>query len=423
MSDKWIDYSAHTPICIKISSSEKVHIEHMQLKTQIEVLFPLNYDIGVARKWGDWILECREDRIYLYICNGNRPDDSIRIVFDDIQTGLQILEVNNPDKKYEFSEVRKVELSSKGALISASDTAIQGYEHKAEKRHSGGNDMQQSVIEVIAVSEHEKRMADQEQRMLELNKKLSDCQTENQKLRHLLGLRFRDIHDTLSHDNIELDEELRTTMAELNGREDENRKIQNNIDELKKKIEEIKEENTIKEKEEDKQRRNLEQAEEALRGVTEAVEMTASKAASRRDELQGLADRYELDKDTLLLLEDGTSLEKNSVSVTIDSVTLAIEAAEKRIQVIIQKLIREVTDAKSTYGDMVSYYAELERIQAGLKEEGYVSISSFTEKIQDMNAQGKDLMSAYDKLLRGITRDVEALQDKIDKRRKPGAYD
>ena len=79
----------------------------------------------------------------------------------------------------------------------------------------------------------------------------------------------------------------------------------------------------------------------------------------------------------------------------------------------VKRLIEAVDDAKSTYAEMVAYCAELERIQNGMKDDGYVDIVSFTQKIQGMNTQGRELMNQYDELLKNITADVEALQEKI----------
>lgn len=86
----------------------------------------------------------------------------------------------------------------------------------------------------------------------------------------------------------------------------------------------------------------------------------------------------------------------------------------------VERLIAAINDARSTYAEMIAYYAELERIQNGIKDEGYVDIVSFSQKLQGMNTQGRKLMNLYDELLRNITADVEALQKKIEMKRKAG---
>lgn len=86
----------------------------------------------------------------------------------------------------------------------------------------------------------------------------------------------------------------------------------------------------------------------------------------------------------------------------------------------LERLINEVEDAKNTYADLMSYYEELKRIEVGMKDEGYVDIRSFTDSIQDMNVQAKNLMASYDKVLKEIATDVEALQSKIKEKRELG---
>ncbi len=86
----------------------------------------------------------------------------------------------------------------------------------------------------------------------------------------------------------------------------------------------------------------------------------------------------------------------------------------------IERLIKEVNTAKETYEEMVAYYSEYQRIQDGIKEEGYVDMESFHKKVDSMNNTGERLMAEYDSLLKNLINDIEALQAKIEKRRKPG---
>lgn len=86
----------------------------------------------------------------------------------------------------------------------------------------------------------------------------------------------------------------------------------------------------------------------------------------------------------------------------------------------VERLIQEISTARETYEEMVAYYSEFQRIQDGIKEEGYVDMESFHKKIDSMNRTGENLMLEYDSLLKNLISDIEALQDKIEKRRKPG---
>lgn len=86
----------------------------------------------------------------------------------------------------------------------------------------------------------------------------------------------------------------------------------------------------------------------------------------------------------------------------------------------IEKLINNVNTARDTYEEMVAYYSELQRIQEGIKEEGFVDIESFSNRLHTMNDSGKKIMDQYDSILKKLTSDIEALQAKIETRRKAG---
>lgn len=83
-------------------------------------------------------------------------------------------------------------------------------------------------------------------------------------------------------------------------------------------------------------------------------------------------------------------------------------------------LLREATAARESYQEMVAYYAELERIQNGMRAEGFVDMASFTQAVAEMNQQGAALMTDYDRILRNVLTDVETLQRKVDARRRAG---
>lgn len=86
----------------------------------------------------------------------------------------------------------------------------------------------------------------------------------------------------------------------------------------------------------------------------------------------------------------------------------------------IEMLASNVTIARNTYEEMLAYYSELQRIQEGIREEGFVDIESFTSRLQTMNATGEEIMDQYDTILKNLTSDIEALQAKIETRRKAG---
>jgi chromosome segregation ATPase len=99
----------------------------------------------------------------------------------------------------------------------------------------------------------------------------------------------------------------------------------------------------------------------------------------------------------------------------------AIHLKTEELEPDMDMLITSVNTAKDTYEEMIAYYSELQKIQEGIQEEGFVDIKSFTEKLQTMNDSGKAIMTQYDSMLKNLTADMESLQAKIEARRKAGA--
>lgn len=83
-------------------------------------------------------------------------------------------------------------------------------------------------------------------------------------------------------------------------------------------------------------------------------------------------------------------------------------------------LLQAVAAARDSYQELVAYYAGLERIQKGMEAEGFVNMASFAQAIAERNRQGAALMADYDRILGNVLTDVEALQRKVDARRRAG---
>lgn len=85
-----------------------------------------------------------------------------------------------------------------------------------------------------------------------------------------------------------------------------------------------------------------------------------------------------------------------------------------------QKMVRNVENAKDSYAELSAYQTELKRIQDALREDGYVNVESFSNKLEAMNQQSEQLMKDYDRFLKNVSQDVAELQNKIETRRKAG---
>lgn len=86
----------------------------------------------------------------------------------------------------------------------------------------------------------------------------------------------------------------------------------------------------------------------------------------------------------------------------------------------IEQMTKEITAAKDYYEELTAYYQEIDIIRRGIEEEGFVDVRSFNGRLREMNSQGENLIREYDEILKKMLKDVEALQDKIRRRQRPG---
>ena len=98
----------------------------------------------------------------------------------------------------------------------------------------------------------------------------------------------------------------------------------------------------------------------------------------------------------------------------------SLQRQKERFEPDLDALLQAVTAAKESYQELVAYYAELERIQKGMEAEGFVDMASFAQAMEERNRQSATLMADYDRILDNVLADVEALQRKVDDRRRAG---
>ena len=98
----------------------------------------------------------------------------------------------------------------------------------------------------------------------------------------------------------------------------------------------------------------------------------------------------------------------------------SLQRQKEQFEPDLDALLQAVAAAKESYQEMVAYYAELERIQKGMEAEGFVDMASFTQAMAERNQQSATLMADYDRILGNVLADVEALQRKVDARRRAG---
>lgn len=87
-----------------------------------------------------------------------------------------------------------------------------------------------------------------------------------------------------------------------------------------------------------------------------------------------------------------------------------------------QKMIRNVENAKDSYAELSAYQTELKRIQDALREDGYVNVESFSNKLEAMNQQSEQLMKDYDRFLKMSVRMWQSCKIKSKPEERQGVY-
>lgn len=151
-----------------------------------------------------------------------------------------------------------------------------------------------------------------------------------------------------------------------------------------------------------RQQRETAQAVTQLKGQVDNAQAAYQAAEAQRAELAEQVQNLQAKIEALKAERDSYQRQKEQFEPDVDA------------------LMEQMTAARDSYQEMVAYYAELERIQTGMQAEGFVDMASFTQAVAEMNQQGAALMADYDRILRNVLTDVEALQRKVDARRRAG---
>ncbi|MCD8147675.1 MAG: hypothetical protein LUD84_10460 [Clostridiales bacterium] len=111
--------------------------------------------------------------------------------------------------------------------------------------------------------------------------------------------------------------------------------------------------------------------------------------------------------------------EKMNEAAELERQLTYLRGESENYDTVIADLTKNVADAEQASGELDVQFEEMNRIRSGLQEEGFVNISSFNKKIEEMNRQSKELRNQYDTLLGKVLKDVEALRKKINSRAMP----
>ena len=147
------------------------------------------------------------------------------------------------------------------------------------------------------------------------------------------------------------------------------------------------------------------------------AEQAVTQLKARLDSAQAERQAIEAQKDQLTQEVSDLQRETEALKTQRDS----LQRQKEQFEPDLDALLQAVAAAKERYQEMVAYYAELERIQKGMEVEGFVDMASFAQAMAERNQQSAALMADYDRILGNVLADVEALQRKVDARRRAGS--
>ena len=154
--------------------------------------------------------------------------------------------------------------------------------------------------------------------------------------------------------------------------------------------------------------KKMDERDEAKKAVEErqrevdAVQADCDSVKKQTDELQRKKEKLTGKKEELLAEQSKLSEEINNFEPELEKVT------------------KSVYELKSTYEDLCADFEEFSRIKKGIEQDGFVYMSDFEELVRAKTDEAKELMQWSDQTLGAVLDDVDALQDKIEKKRKAG---
>ena len=152
-------------------------------------------------------------------------------------------------------------------------------------------------------------------------------------------------------------------------------------------------------------------------------ELSELKKSMEKKELEvsEVGEQYDKAKETVdVITERINKLNFETESLRKEEVQLKDEV--ENFQPIMEELIGSINKLKDQYKELTAYYTEFDKIKQGIKEDGFVDMHDFNDKVKSRIDEGEELMKWCDNTLKALLEDVEALQEKVEKRRKVGAY-
>lgn len=324
LMDRKISYIPGSIICFEPNTNQRVAIQSSRnFAPVIDLQFPVT--VPYARLVGRWIIECKNNTIYLRENNSTAQDDRIRISFQQPDISVRIKCIAAENENLLIHKVRVIDVYPR----EVGQLKVQTSEVESSTEPSGS--------EPTRISQPTPQPAPSNDAIVQrLQAELKREKTITKNLQEIIAGRLDDILRLANENRDSLTESNRTKLQSANALSGEMDRLSQEVDSINQNIDGMNS-NLV-----NLRRMIQERKEEMTRLQAQLDELSAQKELADLDcdeaskQLSELKQHLNLDANTLELLEDGYRLKHGTISKSLSEMEKEIERVEKRIAFILK---------------------------------------------------------------------------------------
>lgn len=318
--DRIVSYTPGSIINFELNTNQRVAIQSSRnLAPVIDLQFPVT--VPYARLVGRWIIECKNNTIYLRENNSTAQDDRIRISFQQPDISVRVNYIAEGNENLLIHKVRMIDVYPRevGQLkvqTSEVNSSASPSDSETTRRPQPTSTDNATVERLRTELEREKTTSKHLQDII--SARLDDMLRLANENRQFLSDENQNKLQTASTLNGEVDRLTREAEG-INQRIDD---MNSNLIDLRRNIQNRKDETT-----------RLQAQLDELSAQKELVDLDCDEVSAQLAELK---QHLNLDADTLELLEDGYRLKHGTISKSLSEMEKEIAKVEKRIAFILK---------------------------------------------------------------------------------------
>ena len=315
--DRIVSYTPGSIISFEPNTNQRVAIQSSRnLAPVIDLQFPVT--VPYARLVGRWIIECKNNTIYLRENNSTAQDDRIRISFQQPDISVRVNYIAEGNENLLIHKVRMIDVYPREVgQLKVQTSEVNSSTSPSDLEIPQPTPTDNATVERLRTElEREKTTSKHLQDII--SARLDDMLRLANENRQFLSDENQNKLQTASTLNGEVDRLTREAEG-INQRIDD---MNSNLIDLRRNIQDRKDETT-----------RLQAQLDELSAQKELVDLDCDEASAQLAELK---QHLNLDADTLELLEDGYRLKHGTISKSLSEMEKEIAKVEKRIAFILK---------------------------------------------------------------------------------------